>query len=74
MRSRRRRWRHTSAEATFHKPLIFCKFFFWKTTVDNEKAVDMAKEGVIIMDSGDKGNAVAKWRFDLLKRFAGEFP
>ena len=60
MRSSRFRWCRASAEATFHKPLIFAKFLFVEFAFHNEKAVDMAKQCVVIVDSGDKGDAVSQ--------------
>ena len=41
---------------------------------EGEKAVDMAKQRVVIVYGGDKGDAVTKWRFDLLEGFAGDLP
>jgi hypothetical protein len=58
----------------FPEAFDFRKFLFAESAFHNEKAVDMAKGGMIIVDGGDKGNAVAEWRFDRVKRFPGEFP
>ena len=43
----------------------FREFFFWESPFDNEKPVDVPKQGVIIMDRCDKRNAVAKLCFDV---------
>ena len=51
----------------FPESLYFCKFLFVESPLDNEKPVDMPKSGVVIVDGGDKGDAVAKFCFDLLK-------
>ena len=34
----------------------------------------MPKQGVVIVDGGDKRDAVTKLCFDVFERFAGEFP
>ena len=52
----------------------FREFFFWEFPFDNEKSVDMPKQGVVIMDRCDKRHAVAKLCFDVFQRFLGYFP
>jgi hypothetical protein len=48
----------------------FGKFFFAESAFDNEKPVDMTKQGVVIMDRCDKRDAVAELCFDVLKGFS----
>ena len=74
MRSSRLRCCRASAEATFHNSLNFLEFFFIESAFNNEKPVDVPKSGVIIVDSCDKRNAVAEFRFDLLKGFSCYLP
>ena len=52
----------------------FREFLFAEPAFDNEKSVDMPKQGMVIVNGGDKRDAVTKLCFDLLERFAGEFP
>jgi hypothetical protein len=58
----------------FPESFDFRKFLFAESAFNNEKPVDMPKSGVIIMDGGDKGDAGAELRFDLLKGIAGYLP
>ena len=46
--------------------LNFGEFFFWEFSLNNEKPVDMPKQGVVVVDCGDKRHAVAKLCFDVL--------
>jgi hypothetical protein len=38
-----------------------------ESALDNEKPMDMAKSGVVIVDGGDKRYALPILRFDVLK-------
>jgi len=51
----------------------FRDFFFWEFPFDNEKPVDMPKQGVVIMDRCDKRNTVAKLCLDVFQGFFGYF-
>jgi hypothetical protein len=51
--------------------LNFREFFFWEFPLNNEKPVDMAKQGVVIMDRCDKRYAVAELCFDVFQGFSG---
>ena len=42
--------------------------------MDNEKPVDMPKQGVIIVDRCDKRHAVTELCFDVFQGFFGYFP
>ena len=52
----------------------FREFFFWEFPLHNEKPVDMPKQGVVVVDCGDKRYAVAELCFDVLQGFFGYFP
>ena len=56
------------------QPPYFRKFFFAESAFNNEKPVDMPKSGVVIVDGCDKRNAVAEFRFDVLKGFSCYLP
>ena len=47
--------------------LNFREFFFWEFPLNNEKSVDMPKQGVVIMNGCDKRDAVAELRFEIGK-------
>ena len=47
---------------------------FAESALDNEKTVDVSKQGMVIVDGCDKRNAVAELRLDLLKSFSCYFP
>ena len=53
------------------QPPYFREFFFAEPAIDNEKTVDMPKQGVVIVDGCDKGDAGAELRFNVFKRFSG---
>ena len=54
--------------------LNFREFFFWEPPFDNEKPVDMPKQGVVIMNGCDKRDAVAELCLDVFEGFFGYFP
>ena len=43
------------------QPPYFGKFFFAESALDNEKPVDMPKQGVVIVDRCDKRHTVAEF-------------
>ncbi len=54
--------------------LNFREFFFWESAFNDEKPVDMPKQGVVVVDRRDKRHTVAKLRFDVFQGFSRYFP